>query len=195
MIFQRGVRKFIPASRFFWLFHSNVPLNSQIINLMSATYIVQTENSSYTFTSEDLEKHHIVWMNDNKAGINFGNKSAFCKIESIDPATRTVHLNFKGRKIKASILEPIDQQLKAMGYAASATRVLREIKAPMPGLVLEVNVKEGDRCSTGDKLLVLEAMKMENVITLPGDAVIKKVLVKKGDAVDKNQPLIELDNV
>jgi biotin carboxyl carrier protein len=64
------------------------------------------------------------------------------------------------------------------------------LKAPMPGLVLEVRVKVGDSVKKGDPLLVLEAMKMENILKSPADGIIQKVHVQKSAAVEKNQTLI-----
>ncbi|HKK78307.1 MAG TPA: biotin/lipoyl-containing protein, partial [Phaeodactylibacter sp.] len=63
----------------------------------------------------------------------------------------------------------------------------------MPGMVLEVSVKAGEEVSEGTPLLILEAMKMENVIKSPGDGVIKAINVTKGEAVDKNYLLVEME--
>ena len=71
-----------------------------------------------------------------------------------------------------------------------AAAKVNEIKAPMPGLVLDIRVAEGDEVKKGDSILVLEAMKMENIIKSPTDGIIKKINVKKGIAVEKNQVLI-----
>ncbi len=65
-----------------------------------------------------------------------------------------------------------------------------EVKAPMPGSVLEVKVKVGDTVSDGDVLLVLEAMKMENELTASQEGTVAEVLVKKGDTVNSGDPLI-----
>jgi pyruvate carboxylase subunit B len=66
------------------------------------------------------------------------------------------------------------------------------VTAPMPGKVLRVLVREGDRVSVGQGLLILEAMKMENEIPSPKDGVVKRILIKEGDTVDTGQPLIEI---
>jgi biotin carboxyl carrier protein len=63
----------------------------------------------------------------------------------------------------------------------------------MPGLVLDVRVKEGDEVKKGDPLLVLEAMKMENILKSPAHAKIKKINVNKGQAVEKNQVLVSFE--
>ncbi|MGM0689522.1 MAG: biotin/lipoyl-containing protein [Bacillota bacterium] len=65
-----------------------------------------------------------------------------------------------------------------------------EVKAPMPGSVLEVKVKVGDTISEGDVLLVLEAMKMENELTASQGGTVADVLVEKGDTVNSGDPLI-----
>jgi biotin carboxyl carrier protein len=61
----------------------------------------------------------------------------------------------------------------------------------MPGLVIDLKVKVGDTVKAGDPLLILEAMKMENILKSPGDGTIKNVKTKKGDSVEKGQVLIE----
>jgi biotin carboxyl carrier protein len=62
----------------------------------------------------------------------------------------------------------------------------------MPGLVLKVLVSEGDLIKKGEGLLVLEAMKMENLIKAPADIKISKINIKSGQIVEKNQVLISL---
>ena len=67
------------------------------------------------------------------------------------------------------------------------------VTSPMPGKILRILVKEGEQVKTGQGLVVLEAMKMENEIPAPKDGVVKRILVKEGDTVDTGQPLIELE--
>jgi biotin carboxyl carrier protein len=61
----------------------------------------------------------------------------------------------------------------------------------MPGLIIDLKIKTGDIVKPGDPLLILEAMKMENILKSPGEGTIKNVKVKKGDNVEKGQVLIE----
>ena len=70
------------------------------------------------------------------------------------------------------------------------TAKVSEIKAPMPGLVLRILAGEGEEVKKGGNLLVLEAMKMENIIKAPADVIIKSVKVKDGDKVEKNQVMM-----
>jgi len=64
--------------------------------------------------------------------------------------------------------------------------------APMPGKVIKVNVKEGDKVVRGTILMVVEAMKMENNIVAPSPAIVEKINVKEGDMVDSKTQLIHL---
>ncbi len=66
------------------------------------------------------------------------------------------------------------------------------IPAPLPGLILEVMVREGDTVKAGQSLLVMEAMKMENQIQAPFDGTVKKVFVQKGANISEGDKLIEI---
>ncbi len=68
---------------------------------------------------------------------------------------------------------------------------LAKLAAKMPGMVLNILVDEGQEVKKGDALIVLEAMKMENILKSPVDGVIKKIAINKGVAVEKNQLLIQ----
>ena len=109
---------------------------------------------------------------------------------AIDRETKTVTLLYNQQKFNAKITEPLDEILKSMGLENALTPKISEVKAPMPGLVLQVLVNSGDTVQKGDKILVLEAMKMENAIKSPADGVVSEILVSTGNAVDKNQVLI-----
>ena len=67
------------------------------------------------------------------------------------------------------------------------------VKAPLPGIILEVKVKEGDQVNEGDLLLILEAMKMESEIAASVNGTIKKIMVKPGESVLEDQLLVEIE--
>ncbi|WP_296317826.1 acetyl-CoA carboxylase biotin carboxyl carrier protein subunit [Winogradskyella sp. UBA3174] len=87
----------------------------------------------------------------------------------------------------------LDQQIEALGFEIGASKQINDIKAPMPGLILEINVKEGQEVKENEPLLILEAMKMENVLNSPRDGHIKTIAVNQGETVDKNSLLIEFE--
>ena len=86
---------------------------------------------------------------------------------------------------------PVLQSTPKAEPAKSAGSVT--IEAPMPGNVLDIKVKVGDTVSSGDSVLILEAMKMENEIVSPSDGTIASVNVNKGESVEAGQLLITLN--
>ena len=90
-----------------------------------------------------------------------------------------------------NIKDKYDDLLHSLGLDSLASKKVNDIKAPMPGMVLNILVTEGQDIKKGDPLIVLEAMKMENVLKSPTDGIVKKINVNKGIAVEKNQVLIQ----
>lgn len=95
---------------------------------------------------------------------------------------------------EVQIADALDLQIEAMGYCLSSTSSVSRIEAPMPGLILSLEVAAGDKVEEGQTLLVLEAMKMENAIRSPRDGKIKAVAVSAGMAVDKKALLLEFED-
>ncbi|MBC7426125.1 MAG: biotin/lipoyl-binding protein [Bacteroidia bacterium] len=120
------------------------------------------------------------------------NKSFDIWLIKHDPETKTFWLKINGKLHEVGIKDRYDQLLHSMGLDKMLTNKVNDIKAPMPGLVLSIKVKPGDTIKKGDPLLILEAMKMENIIKSPGEGVVKSIAVGEKQAVDKNQVLIEL---
>lgn len=112
---------------------------------------------------------------------------------SVDKSNKTVTILYKNQKYVAKITEPLDDLLKSMGLENALTPKISEIKAPMPGLVLNVAVTIGDTVEANQKILTLEAMKMENAIKSPTAGTIASIEVKAGQAVDKNQILVRFE--
>jgi biotin carboxyl carrier protein len=121
-----------------------------------------------------------------------GDKCYTAEVLSADFATKTFTLRINGEVQHVQVQDDYDRLLHQLGMDVKAAGVVNEIKAPMPGMVLSVLVKENDEIKKGDPLLVLEAMKMENVLKSPGNGVIRKINVKEKQAVEKNQVLINL---
>ena len=83
--------------------------------------------------------------------------------------------------------------MERMGIEDGAGSQSRELRAPMPGKVLEILVEEGQSVEEGDAMLVLEAMKMENVLRAERGAQVAKVLAAQGDSLSVDQPILEFE--
>ncbi len=110
-----------------------------------------------------------------------------------DKENKTCVLQVNNKEIVVSIEDRFDLLLHQLGMDNINNQKVNELKAPMPGLVLNVLVEPGDSVVKGDGMMVLEAMKMENIIRTPADGVVKSLEVKKSDAVEKNQVLIKFE--
>ncbi len=118
------------------------------------------------------------------------NKTFLVEVLSVNASEKRVVLSINGKKVDLHVKEKMDLLLEKLGMSAEASRKINELKAPMPGLILEIKVEEGMEVKAGDPLLILEAMKMENVLKSAGDGIVKKIAVTKGNSVEKNQVLI-----
>lgn len=100
-------------------------------------------------------------------------------------------LKINSVKMTISLKDKYDELLHTLGLDNLASKKVNDVKAPMPGMVLNILVSEGDTVKKGDALLVLEAMKMENILKSPAEGTIRKIAAVKGTAVEKNQLLIQ----
>ena len=117
-------------------------------------------------------------------------KSYTVEVIKADAAEKSFLVSVNGNKYQLDVKDKFDELLKSLGFDNLNAKKVNEIKAPMPGLVIDVRVSVGDIVKKGDPIIVLEAMKMENIIKSPTDGTISKINVKKGIAVEKNQVLI-----
>jgi len=146
------------------------------------------------FSQEELSQDiRILHRNGNSLTVLYKNKNYEVVIKSEDTNNKTYLINVGGFDYTIKINEPLDQTIQKLGFLKPVVHSLKILKAPMPGLVVEISVQVGDEISLGQNLLSLEAMKMENIIKSQGVGKIKTILVQKGMAVDKNQTLIEFE--
>lgn len=124
---------------------------------------------------------HILWKH----------KSYRAEIIKADKDNKTFIIRINNKPYTVQLKDKFDLLLEKMGMNNIQAGKINTIKAPMPGLIVDLRVREGDTVKANDPLLILEAMKMENMIKSPGDAVVKSIKVRKGDNVEKNQVLIE----
>ena len=120
------------------------------------------------------------------------NKSISAELMEMNAEEKSFLFKVNNNIYTVNVRDKYDELLREMGIDATASRKVNDIKAPMPGLVLNVLVETGQTIQKGDAILILEAMKMENVLKAPADGVVKKVRIGKGDKVEKNQIMIDL---
>jgi biotin carboxyl carrier protein len=107
------------------------------------------------------------------------------------PEEKKILVKINNTSYSLSIKDKYDELLRNLGLDSLSVKKVNDVKAPMPGMVFNILVSEGQDIKKGDPLIVLEAMKMENVLKSPTDGTVKKIAVTKGVAVEKNQVLIQ----
>ena len=102
------------------------------------------------------------------------------------------HVHVGGEYFAVAVEDERTRKLKEMVQQSGGGPKEQIIKTPIPGLVLKVQVKEGQSVAKGDPLLVLEAMKMENVIKAPCACTVAEIAVEAGQTVQQDQNLLTL---
>jgi biotin carboxyl carrier protein len=158
-----------------------------------STCLVKAGNDIFSFSKEEIDTVDIVKRSATEFHVIKDYRSVNVKLIDADITAKKLQIEVEGERFDVEIQDELDQMLEKMGFSSVATKHIKDIKAPMPGMVLSISVKEGQEVKVGDRILILEAMKMENSIMIPADAVIKKIKVNAGQPVDKGQVLVELE--
>ncbi len=147
----------------------------------------------FSFRKEQLLNLNAIPTSPSNYHVLCDEKSYSVTVSDQDFNNRVYQIRIGSNTYTVDIETGLDELIQSMGYQLSSEQAVDTIQAPMPGIILDVRVSEGDTVKKGDTLLILEAMKMENVIGSPKDGVVKKVLASTGQTVDKNKLLIELE--
>ncbi len=164
------------------------------MNNSGKSYQVKANGFEFTFTQEAIDKLDIIKKNLTTYHIIQHHRSVIAhQLETNQQSDKNFSVEIDGESFGIEIKDELDLMLEKMGFGKAIHKQVKEIKAPMPGLVLEINVKQGEEVAAGEKILILVAMKMENSIVMDYNAVIKHIAVSAGQAVEKGQILVELE--
>ncbi len=163
-------------------------LNIEVEN--GASYQVEPLSNEKFIVNGKESKIDIIRLKGDRFHLIKDNKSYTAEILSASYEDKTFEIRVNSNTYQLKVEDRFDQLLQKLGMENLATAEISEIKAPMPGLVLSIAVEVGQEVKANDPLVVLEAMKMENVLKAPADVVVKSIEIKEGQAVEKNQLLI-----
>lgn len=149
------------------------------ITLEEGEFLVDNKKIDWDLEQINANEYHLLYKNQS------------FRIEIREEQNKQYTVKINGKIANIEVKDKLDLLLEKLGLDTGDAGKLQSIKAPMPGLIVEIKVKPGDEVQKGDQLLILEAMKMENIIKSPGEGVVKAVNVKQGDGVEKNQVLIQ----
>ncbi|MFK7948664.1 MAG: acetyl-CoA carboxylase biotin carboxyl carrier protein subunit [Saprospiraceae bacterium] len=156
-------------------------------------YNVIVDEQEFALNKSDATNLNTVELNNGQLHILKDNQAYHCELLEADYNNSTTTVLVNGTKYKLKIEDEYDLLVKKMGLSIATSSKLDNIKAPMPGLVLDIMIEVGQTIEKGTPLLILEAMKMENVLKADGEGVVKSIEITKGQAVDKGQIMIEME--
>ncbi|HET9823305.1 MAG TPA: acetyl-CoA carboxylase biotin carboxylase subunit [Burkholderiaceae bacterium] len=156
--------------------HEHVPVRIRCDGALS----VELRGKTYTVAQD--------WtFNGIRAGGTCNGRAFTAQVEREGLWTRVAH---NGRRIEALVLAArAAELLRVMPFKAPAD-MSRFLLSPMPGLLVDVSVKPGQAVRSGERLAVIEAMKMENILTATQDGVVKDVLAARGESLAVDQPIL-----
>lgn len=161
----------------------SVSINNSVFEVEKSAASIKVND---TILNWDITK-----TGENHYSVIFENNSFNLELVSIDKDSKTVILKLNNKSCEIKLKDKFDLLLEKLGMNMLASNAVKDIKAPMPGLIFDIKVKEGDEVKKGDPVLILEAMKMENILKSPGDGIVQTIKIKKGQSVEKNQVLIQ----
>ncbi len=161
--------------------------------MISENMKVNVNDGQFEFTNLNPQDLDIVKADNGQYHILHNNKSFLAEILEADFVEKTFVIKVNGDTFSLKISDEYEQLVEKLGLSVDQHEIIKDIVAPMPGLILNVLAEPGQEIEKGDQLLILEAMKMENVIKSPGQGSIKSIEVSEGQAVEKGQLLIILD--
>ncbi len=173
--FVRQIQKMIRSTP------DNGPTFEILLNPELTQATVDGRSEQLDISRSDERRFHLLYHN----------KSWNVEILGLDRSTKICHVKINNREIQVQLKDRMDDLLQSLGMASTGPVLQKEIKAPMPGMVINILVQEGQEVEKDTPLLILEAMKMENVIKSPTQGTIKRIGATKGSAVEKNALLLE----
>ncbi|KOF03581.1 carboxylesterase [Roseivirga seohaensis subsp. aquiponti] len=151
---------------------------------------VEFKDSNILLNGSDFD-WNISKTSKDKFQITKDGKKLNAEVIGYERESKVVEIKINNQIYNVSVKDKMDQLLQKMGITNLSNSTIKDVKAPMPGLIHDILVETGQEVKKGDQLMILEAMKMENVLKSPGAGTIASIDVSKGDSVEKNQILIK----
>lgn len=165
------------------MFKAAISDNNYQVNIEKDQVLIDGEKVDFDLAKLSEGKYHVI----------SNNKSFSIDLVSIDHTKKVVELKVNNSVYQVSLKDKMDELLEKLGMDKLVEAKSEDLKAPMPGLILEIAVEKGQEITKGDKLLILEAMKMENVIKAAADGIVNEIKVEVGNSVDNGQVLITFE--
>jgi pyruvate carboxylase subunit B len=160
------------------------------VTLRGRTYAVDVDGAAVTVDGEKLEAHSVAVPGTPLIHLLLGGDSWTVACQRLGEGRWA--LGAAGERFEVDVQDERMKQIQALTGRGSRPAHSGLVKAPMPGLVVRVDVTVGQEVAAGAGLVVVEAMKMENELRAPRGGVVEQIHVSAGDRVEKGAPLVTL---
>src|SRR3954470_5018139 len=165
-------------------FPTSQPSMKYHVTLRSRTYVVDVDGGTVTVDGERLEAHWAAIPGTPLIHLLLGKESWTVACQQLDGSPPRWALGAAGERFEVEVQDDRSKQIEALTGQGRKPAAGGVVKAPMPGLVVRVEVSEGEAVQVGTGLVVVEAMKMENELRAQTDGVVERIHVKAGDRVE-----------
>jgi biotin carboxyl carrier protein len=156
-------------------------------------YSITIDTEKFNLNRNDVVSLDIISIGDSQYHLLQDNQSYTAQVLHTDFPNKSITLVVNGNIYSLKIADEYDQIVDKMGMRATRSHQINEVRAPMPGMIMEVLTAVGQKVDKGTPLIVLSAMKMENIITSPGAGTVKKITTEINKAVEKGEVIIEME--
>ncbi|GGZ36389.1 acetyl-CoA carboxylase biotin carboxyl carrier protein subunit [Echinicola pacifica] len=160
------------------------------VSINEENFSIEQQGDDFLINGE-LASLSITAINDRRFQVIKDQQAYEVELLSKVPEENKITLKINNKTVEVGIKDKMALLLEKLGMNGSVAPASAEVRAPMPGLILEIQVKVGEEVTVGQPLLILEAMKMENIIKSPQSGTISSILATKGNSVEKNQLLVQ----
>lgn len=160
------------------------------VTLRSRTYVIDVDGGAVTVDGERLEAHAAAIPGTPLLHLLLGTDSWTVACQQLDG--RRWALGAAGERVEVEVRDDRSKQIEALTGQGRKAKVGGVVKAPMPGLVVRVEVSTGQVVEAGEGLVVVEAMKMENELRAAYAGIVEQIHVSAGQRVEKGAPLVTL---
>ena len=160
------------------------------VSLRNRTYVIDVDGGAVTVDGERLESHWAAVPGTPLMHLLLGKDSWTVACQQLDG--RRWAFGAVGERFEVEVQDDRSRQIEALTGQGRKAAVGGVVKAPMPGLVVRVEVSQGEAVEAGAGLVVVEAMKMENELRASHKGVVEQIHVQAGDRVEKGAPLVTL---
>ena len=152
--------------------------------------IVISENSEILINGK---AHHYELISLNNSTYRLLIDKKYYDISTVNIDSEKIAVTIEGYTYEALVRTALQERATEVIEETGSAHHTKEVKAPMPGMILKIKKHPGDTINIGESIIILEAMKMENDIKSPSSGIIKEIFVNEGTPVDKGAKLFSIE--